>query len=904
MTREQVAFIGREAELEQIRELISEWGTRRVLCIHAGGGIGKTRLLQEVRTQWRKGTASPALTEVLAFDDRAFHVPETLRYRLAEMLGLSGFNLYLRQLVDYQKMTRADLSKERLGQERQTVLKAFRDCLCEALSGRRGVILLDTTDALEEGGSTWDYIVSDLALQPCNAAFLIAGRNVRTLYEQLRSQIGEDAQLLELLPLGIEASKEYLLARQTQLYSTIDPEIAQKVVLLAQGRPILIDLAVDWLGHKIPLPWLEEESLEEIQGLPPTTMKARRREFEHNLVYHVMELRTDLDRLFLALTHVYPLNAPLAAELLGLNEEKAADVLESARSYISIKQLHEGWITLHDEVRRLLSEVEAKVDPEGKRKWSDNLRAASYFETAVRDLREKIKALAGKEQAARAAGRAQEEFDAGIKRGALEREYWMAAGQLLHHKLRVMPTEGVDIFIHVFDEATRAYHFSVREGFIEQVRRVFDRLASSQQYEFNIRRARHLFDETDYVAAREVLLELFKDTDLLPYQQIEVVVQLGNVEIRLGNLRTGSEYFERAVDICQEHGMTQEIIRAENALGWAYRLMGNLAKAAEYYNSALRRSLGSEDMHQRALILNNLGFVLGLQPVEEEEGALPLCRQALEIWRELEDERGIAQVFCTIGEILRFHNRSKESLEYFDKSAEIFERANDLEWQSAVYCGRGIARFLLGNLERAQSDLEKARKIGLRRDEPRYLHYLAHVALAQGDIQEATGLFKQSYDVSQVNHDLYFEINSLGDLAAIAALEHEFYRRPEFEERCERYRREYPGTLNRDVGLLIGYLGDLALGEGDTDGAIRYYQEGFSLLAGSGGYGPYTLEGHLERTGKRWKDWVSRDIVSVDSIHEIGERLEQFWVEEGLVATHIQALLFFTRWKEWGKEAK
>ncbi len=47
----QVPFINREEELKLAKKLIEQWGTRRVICFEALGGIGKTRILQEIRQQ-------------------------------------------------------------------------------------------------------------------------------------------------------------------------------------------------------------------------------------------------------------------------------------------------------------------------------------------------------------------------------------------------------------------------------------------------------------------------------------------------------------------------------------------------------------------------------------------------------------------------------------------------------------------------------------------------------------------------------------------------------------------------------------------------------------------------------------------------------------------------------------
>jgi len=903
---DRVPFINREDELAQIEGLVGEWGTRRALCIHGPGGIGKTRLIQEVRQRYAEGGDKEApllVTDTIDFDDRSFHISENVGRRIAAMLGESAFEPYLRRLTDYRKMQMTGISQERLTQESLAANIAFTDCFNKVSSERRVVLLLDTIDALEET-DMWDYMLG-LGLQLENAVLLLAGRNAKDLWKEIRLEIEEDAQLLTLQPLEQGASEQYLRKKQDSLHIALDPEIAQKLLLLAQGRPILIDLAVEWTAREIPLDWLIESSLDELEALFGEGMRKRQEEFETHLVHHITQIRTPMDRLTLVLSRVYPLDTNMIIELLKIPKEKAEALFEEAQTYAFVKLLPDRRISLHDEMRRMVNvHVWPEVDPDGDRQHRDSKLAGEYLKREVQTLKKRIDQLAGEEKAAREKQDVETELSIFVEREALERELWVLEGQRLRHILLVDLDDGVQTFIDLFHKATQAYHFSFRETLITQVQQFANQLSLEQRYKVDIKRAQNLIDDGQYPRAKELLLEMLGREEISPEQHVDISIQLGNVEIRLGNFEEGITYFADAVKQSVQNNLEELLIAAENALGWAHRLVGDWAEAAAHYKSALRRSLGSEDKHQRALILNNLGYVIGLQPTEEEDVALPLCKQALEIWQELGYARGVGQVLCTKGEILRFHNRLAESLEYFNEAAQIFEPANDLEWLSNVYCGRGIVQFLLDNLEAAQFDLEKAREIGLRRDEPRYLHYLGHVALAQDNIEEARDLFKESYDVSQVTHDLYFEVNSLGDLANIATIQREFNRRPEFKKRLKRYLEKHPEALSRDVGLLLGYLGDLALSEGDLDEAIQNYQEGFLLLTKSGGYGPYTLVGHLERKERHWKEWESEDIISSDSIREIGKRLEQFWIKKELDFTHIQALLFFTRWKGWGREAE
>jgi AAA+ ATPase superfamily predicted ATPase len=80
----QVSFVGRKDELRQIEDLIRETDRSAVLCISGEGGIGKTRLLQEVHKRWHdeKVQGYPLLVAgIVDFDDPSIqgNVPQQLR---------------------------------------------------------------------------------------------------------------------------------------------------------------------------------------------------------------------------------------------------------------------------------------------------------------------------------------------------------------------------------------------------------------------------------------------------------------------------------------------------------------------------------------------------------------------------------------------------------------------------------------------------------------------------------------------------------------------------------------------------------------------------------------------------------------------------------------------------------
>ena len=889
MSQERVAFIGREDEIRQIDQLITDWDKRRVLSVQGDGGVGKSRMLQEIRDRCleRQDAERLAVTEVLTFDDRALHLPENLRYRLAQTLGEENFGPYCRQLLDFRKVTSADYSMEQLEQKQQRLLKAFHECLSATLRERRGVILLDTTDAIEEGSSIWEYITSDLVLPSYNALFIIAGRNAGKIHERLYQQIDEHARSLELSPLTPKDSMKYLLARQAQLHCVIDPGIAEKIVFLAQGLPILIDLAVVWLAHEVPLPWLEEESLEDIKALSPELMISRKREFTHNLVGRVFELRTSIDRLFLALAHVYPVNTSLVAVLLGLSEEEAAALLEEARSYIAVKELPGGWFTLHDEVRRLLQEVEAERDPERRRRQADNQRAAAYFEAKVNTLREERQALEerGQESSARYV--------------EVDREYWIAAGQWLHHKVRVSQSEGMAIFTRVFDEATEAYRFAVRKSFIRQVDRVYRDLTSSQKYDVDIRRVKAMLDAGRYQHGKNLLLNMLELPDLQPAQQIDMHIQLGNLDIRLGDFKAGLDSFEEAVRLSRENSLTRELMLALNALGWGNRLIGNFKLAIKHYREALELSITLGDRKREAWILNNTAFAYA--HLGRHKAALSLCNQALEVWHEVDFDRGLGAVHEVFGEVYVLSSRFAQALEHYAAALEIFEPSNDREWLSRVYVGCGLAYRLSGDLERAKEFLDRAIDMRVERDRTLILHRLAHIYLEKHDIDKAEDYFIQSYDLAMRVSDADLELNNLSDLAEIALHKGQYDRLEEFKDKFDRYKEKWPDVnFYRAEGTLLKTLGDMALCRApeDLDAAWMHYKQAFPLLAEYGELQPYSVEAQIQNLDTLLKDQQTPAHV----VRELGLRLRELWQEQNLDDDHPEVLPVFLRWGARGEE--
>lgn len=912
----QVPFIGREVELTLIDGAIGEWGTRRIICIHAEGGIGKTRLLQEVRKRYTqpKNIKKLIVTDIVDFDDYAYHISQNVGRRIARMTDEVIFAPYLRGLVDFRRMEEGNISRERLADEGKRINQIFVECFNKMTEQQRVVLLLDTTDKLE-GTEVWDYMVR-LGLYLHNVVVLAAGRNAESLWKQLHPQLNADIQLIRLPAFTSEASESYLKAKLDSRYVPLDPQLAQKVLLLAKGRPILIDLAVEWLARDIPPDWLVECELEELESLSDDQRKELQKEFERHLMHPIADMRKSIERLLLTMARVYPLDMEGIVALLDVSIEETKSLFEEAQGYVFVKSLPDGRLSLHDEMRRMVNEhVWPDIDPDGDRQRRDSNRAIKYLNDKVNILNEHIEHLRQQEEEAQCKKDGAEAYNAFVQREALEREKWVLEEQQLTHHLLVSVDQGIHTFIALFDKTTQEYHFSYREVLLTAVQAFAKEFTLPQHYEVNRRKVEYLIDEGELEQAKALAAELRNQESLSPEQCIRVLLQSGDIEIRLRNFEGAIKFYEQALQICKEHGFERQLVQAEKGMGYGNRLMGYHNQAQSHYLQALKLSLRLGDREQQALISNNLAFLHTLRPITQDK-ALQMSDRAIEIWRELGHKyiRRLGAAYNTRACILYRFGRYDDALRYFELALDIFQPQNDWEWLSAVYSWRGVTYWAMARfhepvrdqapllLDKARIDLETARDHLVPRDGPMTLNRLARVYRDLGPerYDDAKRLAEKSYELALEAGDRDYEVVALDTLARLALAEDASDTLEDFEAKVKSYVQRYPEEQRDKVtlGRLYSHMAGLALCQGKSEKAIDYYERGFVLVALYAGYGWISLSDLLKRLER---SVFAKNRYNADTafIRRLGETLNRAWVQEKLDETAPEVLPIFAYWQNW-----
>ncbi len=647
----QVPFINREDEIKQMEKLAGEWGSRRVLCVNADGGIGKTRLLQEIRRRYieKEGSAFPTITtEIIDFDDHVLQNPLNLGDKIAKMLDEKLFASFFEMLNDLRKMRTAGIRPKTLKEKEQESFQCFARCFNEIGSEKRIILLMDTTDALE--GSTIHNYLTDILPLLENMLLIITGRTAGTVGKHIEKYTKEKMLFLDLPAFKKEDSKKYLLRKQEMAHVSLDKTLAENLIVFADGRPVLLDLAVEWRKREIPLKWLAEMDTKKLEALPEAEQKEKVVEFERHLVSHIADTHQETDWLILLMSIVYPLDTDMVSELLGINLKEGEALFKEAEQFIFVKHLPDGRITLHDEMRRMVNaHVWPEVDP-------DHDRRRDYLSKEIEFLSGRINRL-GKQT-----GMAVEDISAELNdyraRESLELTRWRLKKNLLDHISYSNIDEIVSTLVDLFDETIRSYRYSLRERLIEKMDECAGRLdldRKKERYDLKRRKITYLHDIgeykkayesaadildgkdltfeqqvemtmqsgnlkvvlgdmkegfSDYTKARDLITEVLKEKSILPEKQVNFFIQSGNIEIRLGNLKQGISNFENAVLISEKNHLKTALVQSLNARGWAFRNIGDFGQALASYLKAFKLSLVIQDKKQTAMTFNNIIWLL------------------------------------------------------------------------------------------------------------------------------------------------------------------------------------------------------------------------------------------------------------------------------------------------------
>jgi Tetratricopeptide repeat len=288
-------MIGRQKYLEEIKEILNSSDTNSaVFYIEGRGGVGKTRLLEEI-LHFTVSFPQVVTSGIIDLYDSNLHDIDNLQHFLAESLDPENlfFKNYRLKYAEVQQKREAQFAEN---EEMQELLeRKEREFLWdyEKLSRNKRIILaFDTLEIIQyekdefeqefefeqEEASAKTWLLEELSRLP-NSIILLASRPVRTLQTEIAGAcrpLGSRFKYYNLEKFSYAEQKEYLAelkAGNAQLEELLDPELEGILLDKTEGLPIRLTMLVDLLLYGEELSTIFPLNLHDAQEVKPAQLE-------------------------------------------------------------------------------------------------------------------------------------------------------------------------------------------------------------------------------------------------------------------------------------------------------------------------------------------------------------------------------------------------------------------------------------------------------------------------------------------------------------------------------------------------------------------------------------------------------------------------------------------------------
>lgn len=822
-------LIGRLDVLRKIDSLIKESNSQHIICIEAEGGVGKTRLLQEIFNIYQKRTGLKTIN-TLDFDDENFLSPKYTGLAIAKELGEENFSFYFKEQYEYHQMMLAGVSIDILAKLIFEIRKKFEDSFNKVSAKKRIILSFDTTDKLEKGKGMWQEFKSIANLQ--NICVLLAGRNAHQIGDWLKQEGILTVENIQLLPLSEVESELYLEEKQRRTYITgIKKELVKKIVRLCEGRPILLDLSIEWICQDINLDWVEQISEDETD------------QFKSLIIERVKYIQHPAGLLIHLMAYIYPLSKEMIAYFMNIDTQH---LFSKVKEYVFVKSLPDGCISLHDEFRSMIIKY---VYP-----LSDEIRGYS-----------REAALFFKEKSVEFKNRSKEAVDKN-DRINFERQRYNCMERQVDYAFLYNIEEGIN---HYKDVIWRLRHASrTRVALRIQDKRNDDliKFDEKQKRAHKTLRARLLNDLGKADEAARILEELIKE-EINDKERADICNAFAPVLCRLGKLEKALNHQLEALRLLEKTDKDY-LPDLANYAGYLYERLGKLDKAVVYYNKAYTYSLRNKKSNELTVkILDNLSYAYCQQGLYRD--AKNYLDKAKNILSKNSNQNLIARIEITEAVLCRDQGKYKESLFFLEKAIKRLKEPDDHQKMSKAFFHRGWtcwfqalaindATVRKNTLKESKTyfkrSLQLAEQYHLEVDMPGILHQMSHVYYMLEERERAVNINNKAYKLSRETNDIRYAIDSLVGKAEFDYGSNKFNNLSKYAVELTEEFENKGYWFPRFYGRMKRILAEAAFKDEKYDESLDNYIAGLAQIRLHSGYAVYTIEKELERLEENMKN--------------------------------------------------
>ena len=263
--------------------------------------------------------------------------------------------------------------------------------------------------------------------------------------------------------------------------------------------------------------------------------------------------------------------------------------------------------------------------------------------------------------------------------------------------------------------------------------------------------------------------------------------------------------------------------------GRALARQAKYADAREHLAQGLALAQSAELRNLQAHSLHSLGTILG------EEGNYALAQnyfeQALIIRRELSDRQGEGNALHSLGNIAIFQADYVRASEFYEQAITLFRKIGARTEEGVTLSNLGTVALYRGEYAQAASYYTEAlfiaRETGNRRSESNALGNLGIVARYREDYAQAIAYSEQALAIDRAIGHRQGAGRKLNSLGEATRLQGDYTRARAYYEQALAIAREL--GERRSESIALGNLGQVALGQQDYETALGHYEQALAI---------------------------------------------------------------------------
>ncbi|CAN1210115.1 hypothetical protein TUMEXPCC7403_07960 [Tumidithrix helvetica PCC 7403] len=270
-----------------------------------------------------------------------------------------------------------------------------------------------------------------------------------------------------------------------------------------------------------------------------------------------------------------------------------------------------------------------------------------------------------------------------------------------------------------------------------------------------------------------------------PKSPAETLFNQGAEQYKASQFEAAIQTWQKALQLYQQQNDAKGELSVLDAIGLAYRSLGNHKQAIVYCQKQLviARKLG--DRVAEANALGNLGN--SFRSLGDYGKAIESHQQGLLVRQAIKDRAGEGIVLSSLGNIYFNLGNYNKATEYLEQSLQIAEEVKNK-------IGVVLARATLGAISSAQEDYKEARKhyeqsqieaqkIGFIEAEGNALNNLGGIYHVNGDFQKAIEYYQKALAIAKTKQNLRLEAGANGGIGLAYVSLKDYAKALDFQEK-------------------------------------------------------------------------------------------------------------------------